>query len=234
MVNTKGERKMDLNKMVMNSLENMQSGGKVQEIVDKHVAKTIESIVDDAFGSWSDFSKNLKKQVEEKLQVNFKKLDLASYNQVVLNIIKGELERSIHEEGAKRIQKSIQEILGTSKEEYKLSELIKEIVEQDCELDELDYDDRKEITVIVEDKYGLKHIYIDTEEDVKWYQCKYEIVLDKDLTVSRAEIGDKSFDNKVIMGGLYGADATIFKMWTRKSKLVIDSYDTSFTNPEYD
>lgn len=121
---------MDLNKMVMNSLENMQSGGKVQEIVDKHVAKTIESIV--------------------------------------------------------------------------------------------------------EDKHGLKYIYIDTEQDVKWYQCKYKIVLDKDLTVSRAEIGDKSFDNKVIMGGLYGADATIFKMWTRKSKLVIDSYDTSFTNPEYD
>ena len=220
--------------MVMNSLENMESGGKVQEIVDKHVANTIESIIDDTFGRWSDFSKNLKKQVEEKLQISFENLDLATYNQVVLNVIQGELERLVHEEGAKRIQKSIQEVLGTSKEEYKLSELIKEIVEQDCELDELDYDDYKEITVIIENKYGSKYIYIDTEEDVKWYQCKYEIVLDKDLTVNRAEIADKSFDNKVIMGGLYGADATIFKMWTRKSKLIIDSYDTSFTNPEYD
>lgn len=173
--------------------------------------------------------------MEEQLQINLDRLDIPSYNQVILNEIKAELERSVHEEGVKKIQENIQEILGTSKEEYKLSELIEQIVEDDCELNQLDYDESKEITVIIEDKYSSKYIYIDPEEDVAWYQCKYQLTLDKDdMTVTRAEIGNKSFDNKVIMGGLYGADAMIFKMWTRKSKLIIDDYETSFSNPEYD
>lgn len=225
---------MDLNLIVNNTLSELKEEGYVEKIVKKQLEKTIHDIIEDSLRSWSDFGKELKEQVQNQMQFNLEKLDIPSYNQVIINIIKGELERSVHEEGAKRIQESIQEILGTSKEEYKLSELIKEIVEQDCELNELDYDSYKEITVIVEDKYGSKHIYIDPEEDQSWYQCKYRLTLDDDMTVRSAEIGDKSFDNKVIMGGLYGADATIFKMWTRKSKLVIDRYDTSFTNPEYD
>ncbi|MEC0388693.1 hypothetical protein P8818_14085 [Bacillus velezensis] len=150
------------------------------------------------------------------------RLDIPSYNQVVINTIKEELERSVHEEGAKRIRENIQEILGTGKDEYKLSELINAIVEDDCKLNELGYDEHKEITVIVEDQYGSKYVYIDPEEDKDWFQCKYQLVLDKDdLTVRRAEIDEKKFDNRVIMGGLYGADKTIFKMWTRNAKLII-------------
>lgn len=225
---------MDLNLIVNKTLSELKEEGYVEKIVKKQLEKTIQDIIEDSLRSWSDFGKDLKDQVQKQMQFNLDKLDIPSYNQVVLNIIKGELERSVHEEGAKQIQQSIQEILGTAKEEYKLSELIKEIVEQDCELNELDYEDYKEITVIIEDKHGSKYVYIDPEEDQNWYNCKYRLTLDDDMTVRRAEIGDKSFDNKVIMGGLYGADATIFKMWTRKSKLIIDRYDTSFTNPEYD
>lgn len=225
---------MDLNLIVNNTMAELQKDGYVEKIVKNQLEETIQDIIKDSFRSWSDFGKELKQQVQEQMQFNLDKLDIPSYNQVILNVIKSELERSVHEEGAKRIQENIQEILGTSKEEYKLSELIKEIVEQDCELNELEYDDYKEITVIVEDKYGSKYIYIDPEEDKTWYSCKYQLVLDDDMTVRRAEIGEKSFDNKVIMGGLFGADATIFKMWTRKAKLIIDDYETSFTNPEYD
>ncbi|WP_059048704.1 hypothetical protein [Paenibacillus senegalimassiliensis] len=224
---------MDLNLMVNNTLSALKDEGYVENIVRKKLERTIDEVIEDTLRSYSDFGKALKQQVQEQMQFNLDRLDIPSYNQVILNVIKGELERSVHEEGAKRIQESIQEVLGTSKEEYKLSELIEEIVEQDCELNELDYEDYKEITVIIEDKYSSKYVYIDPEEDKSWHRCKYQIVLDEDATVRRAEIGDKSFDNKVIMGGLYGADATIFKMWTRKAKLIIDDYETSFTNPEY-
>lgn len=225
---------MDLNVIVNNTLSELKEEGYVEKIVKKQLEKTIQDIIEDSLRSWSDFGKELKQQVQEQMNFNLEKLDIPSYNHVVMNIIKNELERSVHEEGAKQIQESIQDLLGTAKKEYKLSELIKEIVEHDCELNELDYDDYKEITVIVEDKYGSKYVYIDPEEDKPWYQCKYKLVLDDDLTVRRAEIGEKSFDNKVIMGGLFGVDATIFKMWIRKSKLIIDRYETSFSNPEFD
>ena len=67
--------------------------------------------------------------------------------------------------------------MGTAKEEYKLSELINEIVEQDCELNELHYDDYKEITVIVENKYGGKYIYIDPEEDLIFWVGKARLII---------------------------------------------------------
>lgn len=225
---------MDLNVIINNTLSELKEEGYVEKIVKKKLEKTIEDIIEDSLRSWSDFGKELKQQVQAQMQFSLERLDIPSYNQVILNVIKGELERSVHEEGAKRIQESIQEILGTSKKEYKLSELIKEIVEDDCELNELSYEEYQKITVIIENRYGNTYIYIDPEEDKDWFQCKYKIVLNGDGIVWRAEIGDKSFDNKVIMGGLYGADATIFKMWTRKAKLTIDKYETSFYNPEYD
>lgn len=225
---------MDLNLIVNNTLADLKEDGYVEKIVKAQLEKTLKDIVEDSFKSYGDFGKTLKEEIKKQMDINLEKLDIPSYNQVILNTIKTELERSVHEEGAKKIQEQMQKLMGTSKEEYKLSELIREIVEQDCELNELDYEDYKEITVIVEDKYGSKYIYIDPEEDQSWYQCKYRITLDDDMTVSRAEIGDKSFDNKVIMGGLYGADGTIFKMWTRGAKLVIDDFETAFSNPEYD
>lgn len=225
---------MDLNKIVNNTLSEMKEEGYLESIVKKQLEKTIQDIVEDSLRSWSDFGKELKSQIQDQLKINLYRLDIPSYNQVILNAIKEELETAVHENGVKEIQKNIQSILGTSEKEYKLSELIKQIVEDDCELNDLDYDDYQEITVIVEDKYGSKYIYIDTEADVSWHNCKYMICLEEDGTVRRAEINDKSFDNKVIMGGLYGADAKIFKMWTHKSKLIIDDYETSFGNPDYE
>ncbi|MER2169896.1 MAG: hypothetical protein ABS938_04585 [Psychrobacillus psychrodurans] len=225
---------MDLNLIVNNTLSDLKEEGYIEKIVKSQLEKTLKEIVEDSFRSYGDFGKTLKEEIKKQMDINLGKLDIPSYNQVIINTIKAELERSVHEEGAKKIQEQMQELLGTSQKEYKLSELIQKIVEQDCELNELDYDDYKEITVIVEDKYNSKYIYIDPEEDISWYQCKYKLTLDDDMTVTRAEIGDKSFDNKVIMGGLYGADSIIFKMWTRGAKLIIDNYETEFSNPEYD
>ncbi|MDQ0091644.1 hypothetical protein J2T12_005084 [Paenibacillus anaericanus] len=224
---------MDLNLMVNNSLANLKEEGYVEKIVKKQLEETISDIVRDSFRSYSEFGKGLKEAVNNQLQINLDKLDIPSYNQVVLNVIKGELERSVHEEGAKLIQEQIQELLGTGKQEYTLSELIKEMVEDDLKLDELDYEDYKEITVHVEQKYGNTYVYFDPEEDKSWHECKYMIALNEDGTVWRSEISDKKFDNRVIMGGLYGLEATMFKMWTRKAKLIIDKYETEFSNPEY-
>ena len=225
---------MDLNLIVNDTLADLKEEGYVEKIVKIQLEKTLKDIVEDSLKSYGDFGKTLKEEIRSQMDINLAKLDIPSYNHVILNTIKAELERSVHEEGAKKIQEQMQELLGTSKEDYKLSELVKKMVEQDLELNELDYDDMQEITVIVENRYGSTYVSIDPEEDVSEYSCKYRLTLDEDGTVRRAEIGDKSFDNKVIMGGLYGLDATIFKMWTRGSKLIIDKYETEFSNPEYD
>ncbi|MCE3203412.1 hypothetical protein [Paenibacillus sonchi] len=224
---------MDMNLIINEKLEELKEEGYVEKIIKKQLEKTIQDIIEESLRSWSDFGKGLKEAVGKQLQINLGKLDIPSYNEVILNVIKGELERSIHEEGSTRIQQQIQELLGTGEQEYKLSEIIKQMVEDDLELNELSYEEIEKITVIVEERYGSTYLYLDPEEDKSMYRCKYMIVLDEDGTVWRAEVNEKKFDNRVIMGGLYGLEATLFKMWTRKTKLVIDEYETEFSNPDF-
>jgi hypothetical protein len=225
---------MDLNKIINDTLSQLKEEGYVEKIVKTQLEKTIKEVVQDSLDRWSDFGKILKEEVKKQMDFNLSKLDIPSYNHVILNVIKQELERSVHEEGARKIQEQLQELLGTAKEEYTLSELLKEMAEDELELNELEYEEVKEITVHIENRYGSTYVSFDPEADKSEWSCKYRIVLDKDNTVRRVEIGDTSFDNKVIMGGLYGLSATLFKMWTRQAKLVIDDYETAFSNPEYD
>lgn len=246
MVNTKGERKMDLNKMVMNSLEKMESEGKVQEIVDKHVSKTIESIVDDTFGSWSDFSKNLKKQVEEKLRVNFEELDLASYNTFIMKVVKEKLDDHIANEGVRKINESIDSLMNSAKTEYKLSELVKEMAKE-VDTDELGYEEYHEMTMIIDDTFNLsKIIALDPESNKREYDCKYRFWVDnKTGKVSNIQIQEDScrtsrgvheFDARAIMRGLSGLEETLFKMYANGSKLIVDEdyCELEIYNPEYD
>ncbi|EHG9438793.1 hypothetical protein L7F34_003016, partial [Listeria monocytogenes] len=114
---------MDFNKMVNDSLAKMEKSGEVQKLIDKHVASTVDSVVKDLFGSWSDFSKNLKNTAKEALQINFKDLDLESYNHMILQAIKGKLDDEIKSKGVTQIKGQIETLLTNPKREYKLSEL---------------------------------------------------------------------------------------------------------------
>lgn len=225
---------MDMNVIINDKLAELKEEGYVEKIIKNQLETTIKDIVEDSLRSWSDFGKGLKEAVKNELQINLDKLDIPSYNQVILNVVQEEINRSIHDVGAARLKEQLQEILGTGKNEYKLSELIEEMVEDDLELNDLSYEEVEEITVHVETRYGFTYIYMDPEEDKDKYRCKYMIALNEDGTVWRAEVNDKSFDNKVVMGGLYGVEATIFKMWTQKATLIIDEYETEFSNPEYE
>lgn len=225
---------MDMNLIINDKLAELKEEGYVEKIIKKQLESTIKDIVEDSLRSWSDFGKGLKEAVNKQLQINLDKLDIPSYNQVILNVVQEEINRSIHAAGSEKLKEQLQELLGTGKNEYKLSELIEEMVEDDLELNELSYEEVEEITVIVENKYGTTYVYMDPEEDKGMYQCKYMIALNEDGTVWRAEVSDKKFDNRVIMGGLYGMEATMFKMWTQKAKLIIDDYETEFSNPEYE
>lgn len=219
----------DLNAIINKTMVQLTKERYIEEIVKEQLKKSVKQIVESILDTWSPFGKELKHQVQSQLQFNLDKLDIPAYNQVVMNVVKEELDRSLHEEGAKQIQAQLQELLATTKDEYTLSELLEMVATQDCNLEELDGEDYHDITVIIEEKYTSKYIYIDPESDVSWYECRYALTLDaEDMTVRRAQVHNKTFDNRVIMGGLYGVEAEMFKMWTRKAKLVIDDYETTF------
>lgn len=236
---------MDLNKMVMDSLAKMETEGTVQAIVEKHVESTVNDVVKDLFGNWSDFSKELKNTAKEALQINFKELNLASYNHLILQAIKDKLDDEITTQGVNQIKQQIEGLLTDSKREYKLSELVKELREEIENLDELGYEDYHEMSLHVDDPYGSYWIGMDARNDISEYSCKYRLHVNKDGEVYSVQINEQEysrkrsitdFDIKAVMKGLHGLEETLFKIYVSGAKLVIDEdrCELEVTNPEYD
>lgn len=236
---------MDFNKMVMESLVKMESEGKVQEIVEKHIESTINDLVKDLFGNWSDFSKELKNSAQEALQINFKDLKLSSYNHLILQSIKDKLDDEITNKGVAQIKNQIEVLLTDSKREYKLSELVTELAEEIDDLDELGYEDYHEMTLHIDDSYSSHWIGLDSRSDISEYDCKYRIMVNSQGELCSVKINDverysrkniNEFDVKAVLNGLHGLEETLFKIYTSGAKLIIDEdkCELEITNPEYD
>lgn len=235
---------MDLNKMVADSLAKMDSSGKFQEIIDTQLEKTMSSIVKDLFGEWSDFSKELKTEVEEKLKVNLDKLNLQSYNHLIMESIKNMLDDEVTNQGVLKIKSRIEESLVDSKREYKLSELTKELSKEIDGLDELEYDDCHEMSLHIDDSYSSTFIHFDSKEGISEYSCKYRLFVSSEGKIISVNINDTEYSNrssldfdvKSVLKGLHGIDEILFTMFVSGAKLIIDEdyCQLEISNPEYD
>ncbi|MGG1659532.1 hypothetical protein [Brevibacillus sp. NRS-1366] len=237
---------MDLNLIINESLSKLKEEGFLEKVVKSHLEKTIESVINDTLRSYSDFGKSLSKQVEELLQINLKNLDIPSYNQLILATIKDHLNAVVHDQGVSRMKEQLDKLLLTSKDDYKLSELIKELAEEVDDLGDLGYEETHEMTLIIDREWSwLIRIYFDSESNKEKYDCKYNINVDaKTGQVDTVRIRDdsyrskkdfKEFDTRAIMGGFYGLEETLFKIYARKANLIIDEKDCELelSNPEY-
>ncbi|EAC3105689.1 hypothetical protein AAV26_03850 [Listeria monocytogenes] len=233
---------MDFNKMVNDSLARMEKDGEVQKLIDKHVASTVDTVVKDLFGMWSDFSDELKNTAKEALQINFKDLELASYNHMILQAIKDKLDDEIKNNGVMQIKGQIESLLTNPKREYKLSELIEELAQEIEGVEALDYEEYREMSLHVEKTYSSYFIHMDAEEDMSEYGCKYTLHISENGELYSVRINDQdedmvnNFDAKEVMGGLHGLTETLFKIYTSKAKIIIDESNCKLerTNPEYE
>lgn len=211
---------MDLNKLVNNAMTEIQESGFVEATVKKQLEGTISSIVSDLFRSYSPFGKELEKQIGEQLNIDFKNLDISTYNTLVLNAVKEKLNHAMHIQGVESIQESMDALLGDPIKEIKLSELVEKMKNSITEWDD-DHDEQ--ITLDIDaDREILCFIGLDPEQSKSRYQCKYRMIVRKDGSIHSIEINDQSFDNKVIMGGLRGFDEVLLKLYVSGSKIIID------------
>ena len=226
---------MDMQQSMNKVFNQMVEEGKIEEIIREQVESTVKSVVKDTLGSWSNFSKHLEEELKEQVKHNLNEFKLPDYNLIIKNTIEEHAEAIMHEQGVSKMKEALDEMLVGDSTDIKLSELLLEMVKDEMELEELSYDECKEITVHVDGSYSrLTFIYFDPEPDKRQYECKYRLTLNADGIVNTAEIGGHEFKNSVIMGGLHGFGRKLFKAYARGAKIIIDNYETEFGNPEYD
>ncbi len=240
---------MDLNKMVMDSLAKMEKEGTVQKIVEKKIENTVAEVIEDVYGKWSSFAKDLKAETQKAVSIDLEALNLPKYNHLVLQVIKEKIESSMNDsQGIKQIEEQIESLLLDTKREYKLSELVKELTNEIDDLYELDYDDYHEMTLHVDDEsnYGSYWIAMDAREDIGEYDCKYRMLVSDhgklySIKIGSSEYGRKprneDFDIKGVLDGLNtGLEETLFKMYASGALLIDDenACKTEISNPEYE
>lgn len=215
---------IDLNKIVNDSLKKIEEGKFVEEVVQKRIEKTIAEIVDDTFRGYSDFGKNLKKHIEENLNINLGNLNLDGYNTLVLSAVKEKLDKVITVQGVEKIKESLDEMLKESKSEYTLSEII-EKAKQETHKEEYEFDYDDHIHLKINKSYSFTHIYISAKEDEPDYDFKYEyqISIDEEGKPYCIKLEDEEINTKKILGGLYGLDELLFKIYASGAKIVLDN-----------
>lgn len=117
---------INLNKIVNDSMKQIENEGFVEKIVKEQLEKTIKDIVSDTFRSWSNFGENLKKHIEGNLNVNLENLNIDGYNTLVLAAVQEKLDLATKIQGVEKIKQAMDKMLKNVKTEYKLSELIEE------------------------------------------------------------------------------------------------------------
>lgn len=214
---------INLNKIVNDSMKQIENEGFVEKIVKEKLEETIKDIVSDTFRSWSNFGENLKKHIEENLNVNLEELNIDGYNTLVLAAVQEKLDLATKVQGVEKIKEAMDEMLKDVKNEYKLSELIEELKGEDYR-DKYEYDEDDQITLIIEDRYSFKYIYLDKEASKGKYNCDYRISFYKDKIYS-LEIKDKEITKNNIMAGFHGLGNTLFKIYASGAKIVLDCGD---------
>lgn len=216
---------MDINKK-MQEVTDKVIEEKLSGIIETQITSTVEDIIKDSFRSYSDFGKQMKEAIEQKMNVSFENLQLINYNQFIIETIENELTAA-KMQAVEPLKNAIAEIVGVfDKEEIKISEIFdkfKEEVVNDA------YDDSGEFTFMIEksEKYGWHSIYFDPEADQDRFSCKFEFTIHKDGHVHgfRYKHWTASDLKKVtpsVLSQFHNFEKYLFRVFNSKVKVVID------------
>lgn len=213
---------IDLNKIINESLAKIEAEGYVQVVVEKRIKETIESVVTDCLRSYSDFGKNLKKEVESKLNINLKELDFSGYNLLVLNAVKEKLDQVIHLQGIEKVKDAMDKMLADVKPEYTLSEIIESLRTYE-KYSSHDYEDRMTLFIVHSDTSDdYIDIYLDSDKKDRKFSCDYQIRTKDGGIVWNVNIGGRELNKNNEFGALFGPAELLFKIYATGAKIILD------------
>ncbi len=214
---------IDLNKIVNDSLVEMEKEGFVEKTVKNRLEKTITEIVDDVFREWSAFGKNLKAHIENNLNIDLDNLGIEGYNTLVSAAVKEQLDKIITVQGIEKIKETTEKMLIDIKDTYTLSEIIEKLKGESFK-EEWEYDEDEKVAIFIKgEKDGYKHIYLNEDDTDREWSCDYQIDINEEGKPYSIKLKGNEINKNKILGGLYGLDELLFKIYAHGSKIVLDN-----------
>lgn len=216
---------MDLVKLITDKVQEVESSGKLSEIIEKHVTSCVDNIVSDSFRWSGEAKKAIEEALKGQLSIAVGDVKLVQYNKLVADIVSNELQNSAIAPIKSKIENIVSEFTGIlDKKEWKLSELI-ELYKKDIDTSyDGDMDDQfGRVNLEVAEDGSFCHICFSTGKRV----CSEDKIL---LYVYKGELTSVHIEDERLKpnnsSGLYSDFAkTIFNLYCNGVAIVLDEDD---------
>ncbi|MDN7413041.1 hypothetical protein QZM42_31420 [Burkholderia vietnamiensis] len=229
----------ELEQVVASAFSSIVAAGVIEKAIEEKLTKTITSIIDGELQSYSDFGKQLSEHVKKAVQVDFSKLGIPGYNDLILKIIRQRVDANLNEQIEKYVTEQLDELLAPAPDEIKLSELVADFIKFQTEKQSYSCscDLPERITLLVETDGSFTHIALDKDHGSERYRCPWRIDTN-DGRVYSVKIDEIDPKKALFIGPMYGFERKLFQLYAAGTKLVIDAdvdeIDTSYLGRGYD
>lgn len=219
----------DLKSAVSTAFANVVASGAIEQAIEKQLADTIGSLIKTELREYSEFGKAIKDRVQQAVGVNLEHLDLPSYNDLILQIIRRQVDGILQSDAAQQLESNMAKLLERAPAEITLEKLIEEFIDANKEDKE-----GQGFTFLIERKYGSTYICLDEDAGKSEYSCDFRLAIDQDGKVYSLMLGAKDVAKTLFMGPFYNFERTLFQLYAAKSKVIVPAnaeahdYDTSF------
>lgn len=225
---------MDFNKETQTAIAKVVAE-KMPEFIEAQATKMVESIVSDIF-RWGNTKDQIKKKIEESINVNLQEFDLIDYNALIAKVINDNLLEQVN---LQPILDMTQDIVGFVKQkEISLQNIADMFIEASQEENSSDYSG--EITFIVKENEEHKwcEIYADIEPDKEENKCSIKFIIStrdsRDGQIFSFKTKEKYFGEKQEeitpskLVAMRGIEAKIFRLYSAQVR--ITNYDHEINN----
>lgn len=222
----------DLTNAVAAVLDRIIKSDTIEKAIESQLTKTIQREVESALSSYSDFGKQLDTAIKGALQVDFSGLGLPGYNDMILKIVRAQVDANVNSLLAKQVEEQLTELLAPPPAEIKLSELVEQF--KQAQRDKRSYScscDSEQITLIVEEtSHGSRFIYLDADAHQGKYDCAIRfLVSDHDNQIHALKVDGRDMEKQLFVGSLYNFERSLFQLYAAGTKLIVDCDEHSIS-----
>lgn len=193
--------------------------GKLQEKIDKSIEECFSSCIESAF-RWGSLKKDIEKVIDEKLRIAVHDVDLHSYNEIMLQTLKGNICKFTNEQAVEGFAKVLSETFGEAPKEISITEIVETILNDWRTDDPCNCEEKTaKIEFKNESRSTLNTYSLSIKDGEKYSSNKFSLYFIDD----RLRISHRQELNPTCMGSVEGF---LFKLYAAKTKITgLDDFD---------
>jgi hypothetical protein len=230
----------ELQQAVVAAFDRISASGMIEKAIEEKVGATVQDAIERELRSHSDFGKQVQEHVRAALQVDFSTLGLPGYSELILKIVRRQVDAHVNNALAEHVEEQMVDLLAPAPAEIALTTLVAEFIKDKTEYSGCSCDGPDRITLIVEDSgsvQGYHHVYMDAEPRKSKYECGIQIAVNDASKVYSLMIGRANAEKSLFIGPLFGFERRLFQMYAAGTKLIVDGgpddIDTHYPGRNY-